>query len=202
MPERPRKILPRRITPSNKRDFLLPPPPLDLLLARNRAANVAEYFQMHQPENPISRRESGNQPSPMLRHPPLKVARHAGVEVPRPARENVHEVGAAHLSPANSRSLTRSRTPRDRIRDDTKYRTRSILRHHKLDRSRRNSPAPAPRRPEEAATRDLSVALHSPAPWPYSSCRCAPRSPEPSRGAIQAEWSAVADARPSLLAFG
>ena len=54
----------------------------------------------------------------MLDQSALEIACHADVQISRAAGEDVNDVGAIHVSPANSRSLTSVRERRDRVRDD------------------------------------------------------------------------------------
>ncbi len=117
-----RKVLPGRIILLNQPDFLFPAPPLDFLFARDRVANVRKLFAMNKPEDSVSGCKSRDESLPVFNHPALEVIGHAGVQVPRPAGQNVNPIRAAHLAipESNSRSLTRSPTPGDRVRDDNK----------------------------------------------------------------------------------
>jgi hypothetical protein len=116
-----RKVLPRRIVPLNQPDFLFSPPPLDLFFARDRVTNVSKLFAMNKPKDIVSRGKSRDEPLPVFNHPPLQVVGHAGIQIPRPAGKNVNPIRAAHFAipESNSRSLTRSPTPGDRVRDDS-----------------------------------------------------------------------------------
>ena len=69
--ERIREINPCRIVGLDQRDFLLPAPSFDLLLARNGVANIAEDLVMYEAMNPISFGESGDQTFPVLSDPSL-----------------------------------------------------------------------------------------------------------------------------------
>jgi hypothetical protein len=100
------KIFPRGIVALDKPDFLFTPPSLDFFLARNGVANVAEYLEVDQAKDAVSRRESWNEPLAMFDHSALEIARHAGVQISRPTGENVNAVRAVHFRLGKSRSLT------------------------------------------------------------------------------------------------
>ncbi len=119
MAEPPGKVFPRWVMTLDEPDFLFTAPSLDPLLARNRAANVAEHFDVDQAKNPVPRCESGNESLAMFGHSALEIAGHAGVQVSRPAGEDVNAIGAVHFRLANCRSLTAIRKERGWVRDDT-----------------------------------------------------------------------------------
>jgi hypothetical protein len=115
-----RKVLPGRIFPLYQPDFLFSAPPLDLLFARYRVTNVRKLFAMNKPGDFVSGGKSRDESLPVFDHPPLEVVGYAGVQVSRPAGQDVNPISAAHfpIPESNSRSLTRSPNPGDRVRDD------------------------------------------------------------------------------------
>lgn len=61
-------------------DFLFAPPSLDLLLAGNGQANVAEYLKIHQAEDSVTRCETWHHFLTVLDKAQLKVVGHARIE--------------------------------------------------------------------------------------------------------------------------
>jgi hypothetical protein len=60
------QVCPGWIVPFDEPDFLFPPPGLDFFLPLNGGANVAEEFEMHEAEDSVPRRESGDEPLAMF----------------------------------------------------------------------------------------------------------------------------------------
>jgi hypothetical protein len=92
-----RKVIPQSILAFNQPDSLFAPPGFDLLLSSDGVPNIAEYFQMHESKNSVPLRKSRNQPLSMLDQPTLDIACHAGVEISRPAGQNVNVRGPIHF---------------------------------------------------------------------------------------------------------
>lgn len=85
-----REVVPTRILFFDQRNPFRTSPCLNLLLPRNRVANVAKLLHVNQAANPITRCKSRYQPPLVFHHSPKKVVRYSRVQILRPARHNVH----------------------------------------------------------------------------------------------------------------
>src|SRR2546425_8126026 len=111
------EVSPSWIVALNQPDFLFTAPAFNFFLARDRVADVAESFKMHQTKDSVANCESGYEALAMFDHSAFEVVCYASVEVARTAGKNVGAVSVAHFMP-KSRSLTPIRKKRDWVRDD------------------------------------------------------------------------------------
>src|ERR1700722_8606585 len=94
-----RQIIPVGIRRLNQCHFLLSAPALNFFLAPDRHTNVLETLKIHQPMNPIFRREARNAPFSMLPNSLLQTTRYSGVDDSRSARQDINEVSLLHRLP-------------------------------------------------------------------------------------------------------
>jgi hypothetical protein len=99
------QITPRRIRRLNQADFLLATPALELFLAGDGIADVAEGFEVNQPVHVVLRGESGHQFVSVLKEPTRHIVRYADIEDTGLAGEDIDEVFAHMGSMKRQRSL-------------------------------------------------------------------------------------------------
>jgi hypothetical protein len=87
-----RQVLPSRILRFNKLNFLSPSPALELFLARDRVANIAEDVVPDQSVDVRPRGKACESVFSVLTHPSLKIVGDSDVELMRPAGENVGRI--------------------------------------------------------------------------------------------------------------
>jgi len=113
-----RQVLPRRVLRFDQMNLLLSPPALELFLARDRIANIAEDLVPDQTVNVVPCSKALEGVFPVLPHPPLEIVSDTHVELVRPAGENVGRVAmlshiaivslrrSAHLCARSQRAVT------------------------------------------------------------------------------------------------
>lgn len=90
-----RQVFPCRILLLDQRNFLLPPPFLDLSLAVNSGLNMLKDFVVHQPINAIPARKSSALPCFVLQNSRHEEPSHTDVNCPALARQDIDVITPA-----------------------------------------------------------------------------------------------------------
>src|SRR5271166_3062571 len=105
-----REVFPRWVVSFDERDFLFPPPTLELLLATDGRIHPVKTLEVNQPMNSVLAGESAEFSTAVFSHARAQAAGDSDVQNPRSAGENLNVIRT--LISRHADSISRSAVPR------------------------------------------------------------------------------------------